>query len=186
MNDNRIGDPPDPRTASTPAELTERLEALRLWAGRPSLRRLRQLGGARSAANGTDEIDALPETTTSYVLRGDRPASAEFVRHFVAACMRARQCDGAEIANQVERWHDAWLAVSAGTEAAPVAPIVDMRVAGHVPRQLPADVSGFTGRADALAALDELLLTGATANRPPVVISAIAGTAGVGKPTPGF
>jgi tetratricopeptide (TPR) repeat protein len=48
------------------------------------------------------------------------------------------------------------------------------------PRQLPSDVAGFSGRAEALKALDELL-----ARRPeaagPVVISAIAGTAGVGK-----
>jgi tetratricopeptide (TPR) repeat protein len=48
------------------------------------------------------------------------------------------------------------------------------------PRELPADVAGFTGRVEALKALDELqssrdALTG------PVVISAIAGTAGVGK-----
>jgi DNA-binding SARP family transcriptional activator len=47
------------------------------------------------------------------------------------------------------------------------------------PRELPPDVAGFTGRIEALKALDELQppddLTG------PIVISAIAGTAGVGK-----
>ncbi|HEY8473311.1 MAG TPA: BTAD domain-containing putative transcriptional regulator, partial [Natronosporangium sp.] len=61
----------------------------------------------------------------------------------------------------------------AGPPAAPVPPV-------PVPRQLPADVPGFTGRAEALKALDELLgrrseITG------PVVISAIAGAAGIGK-----
>jgi DNA-binding SARP family transcriptional activator len=49
-----------------------------------------------------------------------------------------------------------------------------------VPRELPAEAAGFTGRAEALAVLGELL-----AEHPgsagPVVISAIAGTAGVGK-----
>ncbi|MBB5866952.1 tetratricopeptide (TPR) repeat protein [Allocatelliglobosispora scoriae] len=45
-----------------------------------------------------------------------------------------------------------------------------------VPRQLPADVSGFTGRSDALTALDELIADTGT-----VVISAVSGTAGVGK-----
>ena len=50
-----------------------------------------------------------------------------------------------------------------------------------VPRELPADVAGFTGRAEALKALDELLPTGTADPPAPVVISAIAGTAGVGK-----
>jgi tetratricopeptide (TPR) repeat protein/DNA-binding XRE family transcriptional regulator len=48
-----------------------------------------------------------------------------------------------------------------------------------VPAQLPADVTGFVGRSDQLGRLSKLLDTG---DRPgTVVISAIAGTAGVGK-----
>src|SRR5215831_2578017 len=48
-----------------------------------------------------------------------------------------------------------------------------------VPAQLPADVPGFAGRADQLSRLTKLLDGG---DRPAtVVISAIAGTAGVGK-----
>ena len=47
-----------------------------------------------------------------------------------------------------------------------------------VPRELPAPVYGFTGRAEQLAALDELLRPGGPAS---VVVSAVAGTAGVGK-----
>jgi DNA-binding SARP family transcriptional activator/tetratricopeptide (TPR) repeat protein len=59
------------------------------------------------------------------------------------------------------------------------------RVAGSVPRQLPADVAGFTGRAAELAALD-LLLPPACGGAGPgraaaAVISAVSGTAGVGK-----
>jgi tetratricopeptide (TPR) repeat protein len=54
-----------------------------------------------------------------------------------------------------------------------------------VPRELPADVAAFTGRAVELAELDFLLPsapeTGAAPG--PVVISAVAGTAGVGKTT---
>jgi DNA-binding SARP family transcriptional activator/tetratricopeptide (TPR) repeat protein len=51
-----------------------------------------------------------------------------------------------------------------------------------VPRQLPADVPGFTGRTAALMQLDSLL-TSSSEELPTtaVVISAIAGTAGVGK-----
>ncbi len=47
------------------------------------------------------------------------------------------------------------------------------------PRQLPADVAGFTGRAADLERLDALLAGDGSATA--VVISAIAGTAGVGK-----
>jgi tetratricopeptide (TPR) repeat protein len=50
---------------------------------------------------------------------------------------------------------------------------------GQVPRQLPVDVFGFTGRTRQLAELDALLTGGATG--PAAVISAVAGTAGVGK-----
>ena len=59
-----------------------------------------------------------------------------------------------------------------------------------VPAQLPADVTAFTGRADALAELDRLLVgtnaktdaAGATGGgSTAVVISAVSGTAGVGK-----
>ncbi len=48
-----------------------------------------------------------------------------------------------------------------------------------VPRQLPMDVHGFTGRAGQLADLDALL--DRRGQRPAVLICAVAGTAGVGK-----
>ena len=47
-----------------------------------------------------------------------------------------------------------------------------------MPRQVPADVTGFTGRGDHLRELDKLVDAGAAGA---VMISAIAGTAGVGK-----
>jgi tetratricopeptide (TPR) repeat protein len=56
------------------------------------------------------------------------------------------------------------------------------RQAGPVPRELPADVPAFTGRASELAELDRLLAAPANAGRAPAaVISAVSGTAGVGK-----
>ncbi|HEY6310391.1 MAG TPA: helix-turn-helix domain-containing protein [Streptosporangiaceae bacterium] len=65
-----------------------------------------------------------------------------------------------------------------GPRTAPVGGGVD------VPRQLPARVRHFTGRAAELAELDQLL-GGADVDAPEtVVISALAGTAGVGKPKP--
>jgi tetratricopeptide (TPR) repeat protein/transcriptional regulator with XRE-family HTH domain len=50
----------------------------------------------------------------------------------------------------------------------------------HVPAQLPADVSAFTGRAEQLAQLDTLL-AGIGDQPNAVIISALSGTAGVGK-----
>jgi DNA-binding SARP family transcriptional activator/Tfp pilus assembly protein PilF len=55
------------------------------------------------------------------------------------------------------------------------------RPAVVVPRELPAPVAGFVGRAGELAALSELLDRSAEGTPPAVVISAIGGTAGVGK-----
>jgi DNA-binding SARP family transcriptional activator len=52
---------------------------------------------------------------------------------------------------------------------------------GPVPRQLPAAVAGFTGRAAELSALTEILDQGGAGEPGTVVISAIGGTAGVGK-----
>jgi len=54
------------------------------------------------------------------------------------------------------------------------------RPAAPVPRELPADVPAFTGRAAELAELDRLLGSPAAA-APAAVISAVSGTAGVGK-----
>ncbi|WP_203903127.1 AfsR/SARP family transcriptional regulator [Virgisporangium aliadipatigenens] len=62
----------------------------------------------------------------------------------------------------------------------PPAPAPSRTAAAPAPAQLPADVSGFTGRAEHLHRLDALLRE----ERPnAVVISAIAGMAGVGKTT---
>lgn len=52
---------------------------------------------------------------------------------------------------------------------------------GHVPRQLPLDVYGFTGRAGELAALDALAFARSEGDGRAVVVSAVSGTAGVGK-----
>jgi hypothetical protein len=50
-----------------------------------------------------------------------------------------------------------------------------------VPAQLPADVHGFVGRTEQLARLDRLLVGSAAKAPTAVVISAVSGTAGVGK-----
>jgi DNA-binding SARP family transcriptional activator/tetratricopeptide (TPR) repeat protein len=66
----------------------------------------------------------------------------------------------------------------AGTSPPPTVPATAVRVS--VPRQLPTDVDGFTGRDAALKALNDLV-RGGDDQPGAVAISAIAGTAGVGK-----
>jgi DNA-binding SARP family transcriptional activator/Tfp pilus assembly protein PilF len=86
-----------------------------------------------------------------------------------------------------------------GADPALAAPRPALRAATPVPRELPADVSAFTGRAAELAELDRLLGSppvaadadlgraraggrqAGTARGPAAVISAVSGTAGVGK-----
>src|SRR6266511_3563013 len=106
---------------------------------------------------------------------------AEVVGEALAAYQRARQVLLAELGlepgaalRQVQRaiLTDELPAASAGW--APAA-------TGLVPAQLPADVSGFTGRGDYLRRLDELRPATDDGAGAAVVISAIAGTAGVGK-----
>ena len=116
-----INDPPDPVSASSQADFVAALRELRLWAGQPSLRRIRQLGGKTIDRSRGAVIDVLPESTTSYTLRGVRFPRAEFVRQFVAVCLRLRDRDHDEVASWVERWHDAWLGVVAPNRSAEAA-----------------------------------------------------------------
>jgi DNA-binding SARP family transcriptional activator/tetratricopeptide (TPR) repeat protein len=62
---------------------------------------------------------------------------------------------------------------------APPAPPVKSAAGSVAPSQLPADVSGFTGRTSELVWLDHVLSDGQTERAP--VVSVISGTAGVGK-----
>jgi tetratricopeptide (TPR) repeat protein len=80
---------------------------------------------------------------------------------------------------ELREWSEAWFRVSADRHAlrhAKLTPGTPVRT----PHELPTDVPGFTGR---IAELDQLnsLLAGAGRGASAVVISAVAGTAGVGK-----
>jgi tetratricopeptide (TPR) repeat protein/transcriptional regulator with XRE-family HTH domain len=66
--------------------------------------------------------------------------------------------------------------VMAPADQFPARPLV-----ASVPRQLPADVAHFTGRAAELATLDALLAQNEAAQPAAMVIVVVAGTAGVGK-----
>jgi tetratricopeptide (TPR) repeat protein len=98
------------------------------------------------------------------------------------------------LGGETERFHKLWLAASVAARdpgqaqppspppsSPPSPPLPGQAVASlPPPRELPPDVTGFTGRADQLAALDQLL-DSAGAAAPAIVISAVSGTAGVGK-----
>jgi DNA-binding SARP family transcriptional activator/tetratricopeptide (TPR) repeat protein len=100
---------------------------------------------------------------------------------------------GVEPGQAVQRLHHAVLRADPTLNPPPLPPqptrppIADRPVgtaigtAVRVPAQLPADVAAFTGRAGPLAQLDALLHEEDTGRATAVVLSAIAGTAGVGK-----
>jgi len=99
--------------------------------------------------------------------------SAEALAQFEAASARLREHLGTEPGEQLTALYEA----IRRRELDP--PAVTVRQRGFPPRQLPADVAGFTGRVDELALLHETLVTRDRTG--PVVISAIDGAGGVGK-----
>jgi DNA-binding SARP family transcriptional activator len=92
---------------------------------------------------------------------------------------------GADPRPQLQELHEQILrAEPALTTASPAIPGQRARTAvraGPVPRQLPAAVADFSGRDTELAALTEMLHRAGAGGPGTVVISAIGGTAGVGK-----
>ncbi|HZN71663.1 MAG TPA: BTAD domain-containing putative transcriptional regulator, partial [Micromonosporaceae bacterium] len=102
----------------------------------------------------------------------------------VFAAIQARLADelGVLPGPEIQQAHLLILRQEVPTVAAPAIPAQATRpgVGWIAPAQLPLDVYGFSGRENELAALDALLAAGE--NQPTaVVISAIMGTAGVGK-----
>jgi DNA-binding SARP family transcriptional activator len=88
---------------------------------------------------------------------------------------------GLEPGRELQRLQQQILAADASLELPGPAAAPSPATARAVPAQLPADVADFTGRAEDLRQLDCLLATRAELPTTAVVISAIAGTAGVGK-----
>ncbi|MCS7479263.1 tetratricopeptide repeat protein [Umezawaea endophytica] len=143
---------PDPGSVETSADLVRELDLLRV----------RAAAGSRKARVTLEDLAArvaLPRSTVHAYVSGVTTAPADVLDRVVIAL-------GASPAEQAA-WSEAWFRVVRGS-----------RKRTAVPRQLPPDVSAFTGRAEALAELDRLL---GEAGRRAVVVSAIAGTAGVGK-----
>ncbi len=105
---------PAPGPLRTPEQLVRRMAELRQWAGQPSLRTLRRLAGTTTTTSGT-VIDALPSSTTSYLLNGrglPRPPRLELVDAFVTACLLAVDHPVHQISPVVQEWRSTWRAVS--------------------------------------------------------------------------
>ncbi|MEU4832097.1 BTAD domain-containing putative transcriptional regulator [Streptosporangium sp. NPDC023615] len=102
--------------------------------------------------------------------------TAEALEEFRIGRQHFRDELGLEPGEELARLHQIILSGEGISNDAAPSPAVR---ASHVPRQLPTDITRFTGRVESLRQLDMLLAEreGATT----VVISAIAGTAGVGK-----
>jgi len=163
-------EPPDPFSARDSAAFVAILGALRDWAGRPSLRQLRGLGGTTRATGG-ELVDALPTSTISYVLLGKRLPRLprrSFVDAYVAACLHAAGHPPADVPRVVGDWTTAWRALRGGAPA------------GRAPMStFPRDIPDFTGRDEQLAAILGHLGSPTGATR----VVAIDGMAGVGKTT---
>ncbi|GAA1961644.1 tetratricopeptide repeat protein [Catenulispora subtropica] len=158
MVDLRNGIQPDPEQAGSLAEFIELLEQLRRWAGSPSYRTLAKRVGPL----------LVPPQTVSQSTLTDlfQPRRRRLKLDLVVAIVRALGLDAPAVA----RWRAACVALHADGKD---------RGSGRVPRQLPADLATFTGRASELRAI--LGATGEIPDCGSVVISAIDGMAGVGK-----
>jgi DNA-binding SARP family transcriptional activator/Flp pilus assembly protein TadD len=181
-------------------------EALRLWHGPPladlpafsghptvlvltEARRYAVVAYANAMIETRCAADALPVVIEEAMAAPlDETVAAVLVRLYAADGQRAKAFD---VYDRTRRLLVAELGVDPGGDLAAAHAMLlretpraaDAAPDRAVPAELPADVAGFTGRTAELAALDQLLTeTGASGDAPaPVVISALSGTAGVGK-----
>jgi tetratricopeptide (TPR) repeat protein len=150
---------PDPGRASTLDELTERLAALKAWAGNPSYETItNRVNGERPAA------ELVGKTTVVDCFRaGRRRLDSELV----VAVVKALHSD----AGYLNQWRQALRVVSGEIRAA-----AQVRVQDALPQDLP----HFTGRAAELDRIRRAVQDSGTVGEA-VVISALEGMAGVGK-----
>lgn len=139
---------PRPESAHTVEEFTAQLRLVKIWAGNPSLRQLEKLSG-------------FPRSTMADALSPKRTTlpSLEVLHGLLRACRVPPP--------GVARWTEAWRRVQAGHEP--------QARSAMMPRQLPANVPGFVGRAKALTELSTLLEPSAAR------LAVVSGIAGSGK-----
>jgi tetratricopeptide (TPR) repeat protein len=155
---------PDPGQAATLDGLVARLRALKVWAGDPSYECIKDRVNAAWTAAGRPAGELVGKTTVVSCFRlGRRRLNPELI----VAVVRALHAD----AGYVTQWRQALRVISGQSEAAAQVRVQDA---------LPQDLAGFTGRSAELDRLRRALRHGEQ-DGSAVVISAIAGMAGVGK-----
>jgi hypothetical protein len=155
---------PDPGLAGTLDGLVDRLRMLKVWAGDPSYEWIKEQVNAAWTAAGRPAGDLAGKTT---VVDCFRPGRRRLNSDLVIAVVQALHSD----VGYVTQWRQALRVVGGETRAAS-----QVRVEGTLPQPL----AGFTGRAAELDQLRQALHHGYH-DGGAVVISAIAGMAGVGK-----
>jgi tetratricopeptide (TPR) repeat protein len=158
------GEPPDPGRAATLAELVEALRQLKTSAGDPSYDTItRRVNAAWTAAGRPIGELAKKPTVADCFKPGRRRLNADLVTAVVAALHPDT--------GYVAQWPQALQVIAGQARAAAQVRVQD---------RLPPDLAEFTGRTAELAQLRHSLHDSA-ADGAAVVVSAIAGMAGVGK-----
>ncbi len=176
------------RNGDPVAEFRGRLQDLFVRVRRPTYRSLE----SHAAQDGR----VLPTSTLGSLLNGPAVPRWETVESFVGACGRYARAHHIRLDPALvdaDRWHADYRAIenaladlAARREQVAGRPVPARRHRLAIPAQLPPDVATFTGRTQHLADLNKLLPDHGPARDTPdrataVVISAIDGTAGVGK-----
>ena len=155
---------PDPAQAGSLDDVAERLRLLKVWAGDPSYDTIKNRVNAARTAAGRPARELTGRSTVADCFRsGRRRLNTDLVVAVVEALHPDR--------DYVDRWRQALRAVDAEIDAGSQVRVQDA---------LPQDLDGFTGRTYELDRLRRAL-EGARQAGGAVVISAIAGMAGVGK-----
>jgi DNA-binding SARP family transcriptional activator/tetratricopeptide (TPR) repeat protein len=164
-------------------EQSHRLEQLRLVAADGLIRARLALG---------EHAELVPELEGAV---REHPFEERLHGHLMLALYRAgRQHDALAVFQRLARLLDAELGIRPSTSLRdlhgailrqdpglqPEPPAIAVAQV-PVPAQLPASVGAFAGRAGELACLDDLLAADTAGTPPAVVVSAVSGTAGVGK-----
>jgi tetratricopeptide (TPR) repeat protein len=155
---------PDPGQATTVDDLVERLRLLKVWAGNPSYEWIKDRVNRSWTAAGRRTGELAGRTTIVDCFRSGR---RRLNPDLVMAVVQALHPD----AGYVTQWRQALQVIGGQAQAA-----AQVRAQDTLPQALP----GFTGRTSELDRLQGALHDG-TVNGGTVVISAIAGMAGVGK-----
>jgi tetratricopeptide (TPR) repeat protein len=156
--------PPDPGQAATLDDLVELLRLLKVWAGNPSYERITERVSAAWRAAGRPPNELARKTT---VVRCFEHGRRRWNTDLVVAVVQALHPD----VGYVTQWRQALRVIGGETQAASQVRVQDA---------LPDDLTSFTGRATELEHL-RLALQHGQRKGGPVVVTAIAGMAGVGK-----